>query len=149
MLFCLKTEEEWSSETSFVFKNQTAGEVPPPPQKEDCVSQLFIIVRALRSWIKQVSTPLRHPSGRTRENRLVELAELTLNPLTSAIVAPSSNAGKWQMGFNSAFKGLNFTSSLRCTADWVYLWFESLFNIIPIAFTRAVHAAISWNAPHL
>ena len=31
---------------------------------------------------------------------------LTLNLLTSTIVAPSSNANKWQMGFNSAFKGL-------------------------------------------
>ena len=31
---------------------------------------------------------------------------LTLNLLTTTIVAPSSNAGKWQMGFNSAFKGL-------------------------------------------
>ena len=31
---------------------------------------------------------------------------LTVNPLTSTIVAPSSNASKWQMGFNSAFKGL-------------------------------------------
>jgi hypothetical protein len=31
---------------------------------------------------------------------------LTLNPLTSTIVAPPSNASKWQMGFNSAFKWL-------------------------------------------
>ena len=31
---------------------------------------------------------------------------LTLNLLTSTIVAPPSNASKWQMGFNSAFKGL-------------------------------------------
>ena len=31
---------------------------------------------------------------------------LTLNLLTSTIVAPSSNANKWQTGFNSAFKGL-------------------------------------------
>ena len=31
---------------------------------------------------------------------------LTLNLLTTTIVAPSSNASKWQMGFNSAFKGL-------------------------------------------
>jgi len=30
---------------------------------------------------------------------------LTLNLLTTTIVAPSSNASKWQMGFNSAFKG--------------------------------------------
>jgi hypothetical protein len=31
---------------------------------------------------------------------------LTLNLLTTTIVAPSSNASKWQMGFNSVFKGL-------------------------------------------
>jgi hypothetical protein len=33
---------------------------------------------------------------------------LTLNLLTTTIVAPPSNASKWQMGFNSAFKGLNW-----------------------------------------
>ena len=31
---------------------------------------------------------------------------LILNLLTTTIVAPPSNASKWQMGFNSAFKGL-------------------------------------------
>jgi len=31
---------------------------------------------------------------------------LTLSLLTTTIVAPPSNASKWQMGFNSAFKGL-------------------------------------------
>ena len=31
---------------------------------------------------------------------------LTLNLLTTTIVAPPSNDSKWQMGFNSAFKGL-------------------------------------------
>ena len=31
---------------------------------------------------------------------------LTLNMLTTTIVAPFSNASKWQMGFNSAFGGL-------------------------------------------
>ena len=31
---------------------------------------------------------------------------LTLNLLTTTIVAPPSNANKWQMGFNSAFKGV-------------------------------------------
>jgi hypothetical protein len=34
-------------------------------------------------------------------------ASLTLNLLTTTIVAPPSNASKWQMRFNSAFKGLN------------------------------------------
>jgi hypothetical protein len=36
---------------------------------------------------------------------------VTLNLLTTTIVAPPSNASKWQMGFNSAFKGL--TTVLR------------------------------------
>ena len=31
---------------------------------------------------------------------------LTLNLLTTTIVAPPSNGSKWQMGFNSEFKGL-------------------------------------------
>ena len=31
---------------------------------------------------------------------------LTFNLLTTTIVAPPSSANKWQMGFNSAFKGL-------------------------------------------
>ena len=33
-------------------------------------------------------------------------SSLTLNLLMTTIVAPASNARKWQMGFNSAFKGL-------------------------------------------
>jgi hypothetical protein len=38
---------------------------------------------------------------------------LTLNLLTSTIVASPSNASKWQMGFNSAFKGLNVGKSRK------------------------------------
>ena len=34
------------------------------------------------------------------------IPDLTLNLLTTTIVAPRSNASKWKMGFNSAFKGL-------------------------------------------
>jgi len=34
------------------------------------------------------------------------LERLTLNLLTTTIVAPPNNASKWQMGFNSTFKGL-------------------------------------------
>ena len=32
---------------------------------------------------------------------------LTLNPLTWKIRSAPNNASRWQMGFNSAFKGLN------------------------------------------
>ena len=35
-----------------------------------------------------------------------EASKLTLTLLTTTIVAPPSNASKWQMGFNSAFRGL-------------------------------------------
>ena len=43
----------------------------------------------------------------------VTTSTLTLNLLTTTIGAPPSNGSKWQMGFNSAFKGLN--SDLRKT----------------------------------
>ena len=35
---------------------------------------------------------------------------LTLSLLTTTIVAPPSNASKWQMGFNSAFKVLSYVN---------------------------------------
>ena len=38
---------------------------------------------------------------------------LTLNLLTTTIVAPLSNASKWQMGFNSAFKRLIGSAGIR------------------------------------
>ena len=42
---------------------------------------------------------------------------LTLNLLTTTIVAPPSNASKWQMGFNSAFKGLMSYTTVQ------HVWF--------------------------
>ena len=38
--------------------------------------------------------------------KYAKILVLTLNSLTTTIVAPPSNASKWQMGFNLAFKGL-------------------------------------------
>ena len=43
----------------------------------------------------------------TFQSHTLRSFSLTLNLLTTTIVAPPSNASKWQMGFNSAFKGLN------------------------------------------
>jgi hypothetical protein len=40
-------------------------------------------------------------------------SRLTLNLLTTTIVVPPSNASKWQVGFNSAFKGLNLFQQRR------------------------------------
>ena len=39
-----------------------------------------------------------------KENKIKN--KLTLNLLTTTVVATPSNARKWQMGFNLAFKGL-------------------------------------------
>ena len=46
---------------------------------------------------------------------------LTLNLLMTTIVAPPSNANKWQMGFNSAFKGLSFIHTNSCTFSYNYV----------------------------
>jgi hypothetical protein len=43
---------------------------------------------------------------------------LTLNLLTTTIVAPPSNASKWQMEFNSAFKGLIVLADFRNTLKY-------------------------------
>ena len=48
--------------------------------------------------------------------------ELTLNLLTTTIVAPPSNASKWQMGSNSAFK------RLIGTAEYLTLWTRCRIN---------------------
>ena len=46
---------------------------------------------------------------------------LTHNLLTTTIVAPPSNASKWQMGFNSAFKGLTHTHKELLKSTWDYV----------------------------
>jgi hypothetical protein len=48
--------------------------------------------------------------------------QLTLNLLTTTIVAPPSNARKWQMGFNSAFKGLIEYLSVSFPGSTVLKW---------------------------
>ena len=56
--------------------------------------------------------------GSQNKQLLFPYTALTLNLLTTTIVAPPSNASKWQMGFNSAFKGLT---------DWfLKQWFKLL-----------------------
>ena len=54
------------------------------------------------------------------KSRAIPVLSLTLNLLTTTIVAPPSNASKWQMGFNSAFKGLRaFVAYDRVKATYV------------------------------
>jgi len=45
-----------------------------------------------------------------------QVKSLTLNLLTTTVVAPPNNASKWQMGFNSAFKGLSGTHTKKHVA---------------------------------
>jgi hypothetical protein len=62
------------------------------------------------------------PRGTTR----FPMDGLTLNLLKTTIVAPLSNASKWQMGFNSAFRGLRkevvFRFFLRKSIEKIHVW---------------------------
>jgi len=42
-----------------------------------------------------------------------------INLLTATTVVPPSNASKWQMGFNSAFKGLNIFYFVSMRSMWL------------------------------
>ena len=52
----------------------------------------------------------------------IPVANLTLNLLTTTIVAPPSNASKWQMGFKSAFKGLMHKFLYSCNVTVLYMF---------------------------
>ena len=67
---------------------------------------------------------------------------LTLNLLTTTIVAPPSNASKWQMGFTSAFKGLIYIflgGGGGCAVDrCLPLSFPSPVINIPVIYSRDI-----------
>ena len=69
-------------------------------------------------WVWNVMALAQKPDFVSRRKGRVHL---TLNLLTTTIVALPSNASKWQMGFNSAFKGLNRRESqfIRLLAAYV------------------------------
>ena len=56
--------------------------------------------------IRTSATPPFHRGNVTTYVAVAPVLTLTLNLLTTTIVARPSNVSKWQMGFNSAFKGL-------------------------------------------
>ena len=107
--------------------------------------------KVVRAAVKSVGESLAHAClfkeprdvGRLR-NGLVWLpvnawilGHLTLNPLTTTIVAPPSIVSKWQMGFNSAFKGLN--SALH-KGGWLALRpgrFTPGKELVPILYRRS------------
>ena len=63
---------------------------------------------------------------------LILFISLTLNLLTTTIVALPSNASKWQMGFNSAFKGLIFDTCVKIQLlDGSFLAHNKFFDQLP------------------
>ena len=57
--------------------------------------------------------------------------DLTLNLLTTTIVAPPRNASKWQMGFNSAFKGLKVIFCITTSPKFDFGEVEkSMFQVV-------------------
>jgi predicted amidophosphoribosyltransferase len=69
------------------------------------------------------------------------LKQLALNLLTTTIVAPPSNASKWQMGFNSARKGLTTTivAPPSNASKW-QMGFNSAFKFPQLLRHVSVHA---------
>jgi len=67
---------------------------------------------------------------------------LTLNPLTWKIWWAPNNASKWQMGFNSAFKGLRFR---KCF--YKFRWFLRQVHqmFYPIKITYKLSTAPDWS----
>jgi hypothetical protein len=78
-----------------------------------------------------------------------KIQHLTINLLTTTIVAPPSNASKWQMGFNSTFKGLItiiqikkcFTSTKATNYTWLTAVRKSYFILMfgSLSKTNFVH----------
>jgi hypothetical protein len=74
--------------------------------RHDETKSLFEILR--KRLIKWMARPVRFLSLGFINKRISSMVfvKLILNLLTTTIVAPPSNASKWQMGFNLAFKVL-------------------------------------------
>jgi len=73
-----------------------------------------MFVRLPRKYVSEILGSWRQTAPHTALHKTEQISscipqatKLTLNLLTTTIVAPTSNASKWQMGFNSAFKGLS------------------------------------------
>jgi len=67
---------------------------------------------------------------------------LTLNPLTWRIWWAPNNASKWQMGFNSAFKGLNQLYMFRATNSPI---FRSMFWLYIQLLVQCTDIAEGWQ----
>ena len=57
---------------------------------------------------------------------------LTLNLLMTTIFAPPSNASKWQIGFNSAFKGMHKKPTNTPIIHSVYNYVWQLLHVSPL-----------------
>jgi hypothetical protein len=84
--------------------------------------------------------------------------QLTLNLLTATIVAPPSNASKWQMGFNSAFKELRdnlYRITLikimlltRYVISFTHIWVLGMFTKLRKAIINFVITVYLSVCPH-
>jgi hypothetical protein len=84
-----------------------------------------------RSWTaNKPQVHLLQPEDvEVRSSRKISDFFLTFNLLPTTIVAPPSNASKWQMGFNSAFKGLMIETVYKTqSTNKTYRSVEFYFN---------------------
>ena len=81
-------------------------------------------------------------------------SDLTLNLLTTTIVAPPSNASKWQMEFNSAFKGLSWADQVNYTVQKAWRALHFVMRIVKkgnkntkiLSYTSLVRPILEYGA---
>ena len=98
----------------------------------------------IRYYIRPVVRPYADKIAATSLNN-----KLTFTLLTTTIVAPPSNASKWQMGFNSAFKRLmNKYVNRQCSSSLlnvVFCSFDFVWTVLPTVYLRRNIRALYWK----
>jgi hypothetical protein len=84
-----------------------------------------------------MKSPLKLSICPTMALRPVYRTRLTLNPLTWKIWWAPSNASRWQMGFNSAFKGLDRCNVASQEVTACLAWAPGGDRLPPRCFVRA------------
>jgi hypothetical protein len=96
--------------------------------------------------LSQPPPPNPPPPSPWSQLRALNPTALTLNLLTTTIVAPPSNASKWQMGFNSAFKGLTITYCTLCI--YYYVIQRHTFLSVQLLWLFGRNLLIRWNSKY-
>ena len=97
---------------------------------------------------KRLSVCTDAPSGAITGNYSSKV-QLTLNPLTWKIWWAPNNASRWQMGFNSAFEGLNSDDNCNQSVSFASYWWWGITLWVEAFAVTAQHIPVlsdTWPA---